>query len=164
MLLKLAAQLAPAYLRIGGTLADRLVFQPDWSYSPVKHKSNMSDGGTCSYESKGCAFRNISFFNMTGMCNCLLMSLSKGIRGALCRPSHIQSVLQEVTGQHWTNLLKLQDLTCCLTWTYCFGMELSGIAPMQECCLNILTDTDSISAGSLEMVPFSVVTEPQHWT
>lgn len=66
MLLKLAAQLAPAYLRIGGTLADRLVFQPDWSYTPVKHKSNMSDGGTCSYEVKGCAVHNISFFNMTG--------------------------------------------------------------------------------------------------
>jgi hypothetical protein len=108
MLLKLAAQLAPAYLRIGGTLADRLVFQPDGSYSPVKHKSNMLDGGTCSYEAKGCAFCNMSFFNMTGMCSlryhflghCLLMSLSKGTHVAPCEPCHIQTVLQEVTGQH----------------------------------------------------------------
>lgn len=69
MLLKLAAQLAPAYLRIGGTLADRLIFEPDASYSPVRHKSNMSDGGTCSYEAKGCARHNIDFFNMTGVCS-----------------------------------------------------------------------------------------------
>jgi hypothetical protein len=68
MLLNLAAQLAPAYLRIGGTLADRLIFEPDAIYSPVRHKSNMSDGGTCSYEAKGCARHNIDFFNMTGMC------------------------------------------------------------------------------------------------
>lgn len=66
MLLKLAAQLAPAYLRVGGTLADRLIFEPDASYSLVRHKSNMSDGGTCSYEGKGCARHNIHFFNMTG--------------------------------------------------------------------------------------------------
>jgi len=68
MLLKLAAQLAPAYLRVGGTLADRLIFEPDARYSPVRHKSNMSDGGTCSYEAKGCARHNIDFFNMTGAC------------------------------------------------------------------------------------------------
>jgi len=68
MLLKLAAQLAPAYLRVGGTLADRLIFEPDTSYSPVRRKSNMSDGGTCSYEAKGCARHNIDFFNMTGVC------------------------------------------------------------------------------------------------
>jgi len=68
MLLKLAAQLAPAYLRVGGTLADRLIFEPDSGYSPVRHKTNMSDGGTCSYEAKGCARHNIDFFNMTGAC------------------------------------------------------------------------------------------------
>ena len=67
MLLKLAAQLAPAYLRVGGTLADRLIFEPDESYSPVRHKSNMSDGGTCSYEAQGCTHQNIDFFNMTGV-------------------------------------------------------------------------------------------------
>jgi hypothetical protein len=67
MLLKLATQLAPAYLRVGGTLADRLIFEPAASYGPVRQKSNMSDGGTCSYEAKGCARHNIDFFNMTGM-------------------------------------------------------------------------------------------------
>jgi len=58
----LAAQLAPAYLRVGGTLADKLIFQPDWNYSLVKPKSNLSD------KTKECAHQNMSSFNMTGMC------------------------------------------------------------------------------------------------
>ncbi|KAJ4427950.1 hypothetical protein ANN_23962 [Periplaneta americana] len=65
-LLRLATLLAPAYLRVGGTLADRLVFQPYGNYSTMPHASNMSDGGTCSYELKGCVPSNISFFNMSG--------------------------------------------------------------------------------------------------
>jgi hypothetical protein len=94
ILLKLAAQLAPAYLRVGGTLADRLVFQPDCSYSPVTYRSNMSDGGMCSYEVKGCTFQNMSFFNMTGICrHCPVMSLSEGTCGVPHGQSHIWSVL-----------------------------------------------------------------------
>ncbi|XP_069687976.1 heparanase-like isoform X2 [Periplaneta americana] len=65
-LLRLATLLAPAYLRVGGTLADRLVFQPHGNYSTMPHASNMSDGGTCSYELKGCVPSNISFFSMSG--------------------------------------------------------------------------------------------------
>ncbi|XP_069687978.1 heparanase-like isoform X3 [Periplaneta americana] len=64
-LLRLATLLAPAYLRVGGTLADRLVFQPHGNYSTMPHASNMSDGGTCSYELKGCVPSNISFFSMS---------------------------------------------------------------------------------------------------
>lgn len=53
VLLKMTVALAPAYLRVGGTMADRLIFQPECSYSPVKDKSNLV---------------NTSYFNMTGMC------------------------------------------------------------------------------------------------
>ncbi|XP_021921149.1 heparanase-like isoform X2 [Zootermopsis nevadensis] len=50
VLLKMTVALAPAYLRVGGTMADRLIFQPECSYSPVKDKSNLV---------------NTSYFNMT---------------------------------------------------------------------------------------------------
>jgi hypothetical protein len=108
MLLNLAAQLAPAYLRIGGTLADRLIFEPDANYSPVRLKSNMSDGGMCSYEGKGCAHQNLNFFNMTGVCRLGHFCLSRDevLAAVLLNIQFFCNVTLCVTGCVLANALK----------------------------------------------------------
>jgi hypothetical protein len=153
LLRQLAAQLAPAYLRVGGTLADRLVFQPDGSYSPAKHGSNVSDGGTCSYEVTGCTFQNTSLFNMTGTCRLRhhLLALS------LSAPSHVQSVCRR-----W---LDVAECICSshrarpAVWLECVAEEWDSVGQLQRKTAAWIFQHTQIQ-HQLAAWKWSVLTEP----
>lgn len=53
--------LSPAYLRVGGTMADRLIFSTSMSF---KHLNSKTDGGECSYEEKYCDYLDRPNFTM----------------------------------------------------------------------------------------------------
>lgn len=75
-LVNLASALSPGILRIGGTAADRLIFEESASVPAVESLFPL-DGGDCSYELKpynldSCGFSELGFttlnnFTMTGM-------------------------------------------------------------------------------------------------
>ncbi|KYB27768.1 heparanase [Tribolium castaneum] len=61
--IKLMKALSPAYLRIGGTMADRLIFSTTESLH-FKHLGPKVDGGECSYEERYCDALNRPNFTM----------------------------------------------------------------------------------------------------
>jgi heparanase 1 len=62
-LLKVMKALSPAYLRVGGTMADRLIFTTNKSMS-FKYHLRETDGGECSYEQKYCDYLQKPNFTM----------------------------------------------------------------------------------------------------
>lgn len=60
--------LAPGYLRIGGTMADRLIFVQDNSHLK-KVFSLEQDGSECAYEDKMCSPKLRPNFTLSGI-NC----------------------------------------------------------------------------------------------
>lgn len=58
--------LAPGYLRIGGTMADRLIFNPHKMPSFKLGVSVEPDGGACAYKVNKCNFVVRPNFTMSG--------------------------------------------------------------------------------------------------
>ncbi|RZC41862.1 heparanase-like, partial [Asbolus verrucosus] len=64
-MLKVVKALSPAYLRIGGTMADRLIFTKSQLNSFKHYLKGELDGGECSYERKFCDFLQKPNFTMS---------------------------------------------------------------------------------------------------
>lgn len=64
-LLKLMGALSPAYLRVGGTMADCLKFSTDQVSYLHNFKYEM-DGGECSYQQHYCHYSQKKNFTMNG--------------------------------------------------------------------------------------------------
>lgn len=71
--------LAPGYLRIGGTMADRLYFIRDSQPSFKIHYVSEIDGGVCSYESVNCNYLLRPNFTMSGNYECLYVFVDRYI-------------------------------------------------------------------------------------
>lgn len=63
--LAMGEALAPCYLRVGGTAADRLIFQEKDNTSWNPSITLPMDGGSCSLEGELC-MKNIDNFTMSG--------------------------------------------------------------------------------------------------
>lgn len=57
--------LSPGYLRIGGTMADRLIFVTNQTQSR-KVLMDVQDGSDCAYEQRHCSLGSISTFTLLG--------------------------------------------------------------------------------------------------
>lgn len=59
--------LAPGYLRIGGTMADRLVFTSSPTFVFKSFDTDEIDGGECSYENTYCDANQRHNYTMNGI-------------------------------------------------------------------------------------------------
>lgn len=67
VLVNLMKALAPGYIRVGGTMADRLWFQPNKNQQRFKTFVFDIDGGECAYEDKYCKDFLRPNFTMSGI-------------------------------------------------------------------------------------------------
>ncbi|KAK9876527.1 hypothetical protein WA026_013901 [Henosepilachna vigintioctopunctata] len=66
-LVKIIGHLSPAYLRVGGNMADCLIFQSNNKRSLKENIGEKIDGGDCSYSNDYCQYQVLPNFTMNGI-------------------------------------------------------------------------------------------------